>query len=164
MKREDARAMARELMDHHGLREWSLRFDRARRRAGACVHTRREIRLWGPWLTSTMRKQYVESSCTKLPTPWLVPHIITMRSGKRKLANLAPPIARAYRHTCPRLGHRGWGYAQCVEHGGNSIRLPDGSPLVVCVHALLMPRESLSGPTKGKLVNPVDSMLANYAV
>ena len=48
MKREDARAMARELMDHHGLREWSLRFDRARRRAGACVHTRREIRLSGP--------------------------------------------------------------------------------------------------------------------
>ena len=48
MKREDARAMARELMDRHGLREWSLRFDRARRRAGACVHTRREIRLSGP--------------------------------------------------------------------------------------------------------------------
>ena len=48
MKREDARAMARELMEHHGLRNWSLRFDRARRRAGACVHTRREIRLSGP--------------------------------------------------------------------------------------------------------------------
>ena len=48
MKREDARAMARELMDHHGLGEWSLRFDRARRRAGACVHMRREIRLSGP--------------------------------------------------------------------------------------------------------------------
>ena len=27
-------ALARELMDAHGLNEWGLRFDRARRRAG----------------------------------------------------------------------------------------------------------------------------------
>ena len=120
MKREDARAMARELMDRHGLREWSLRFDRARRRAGACVHTRREIRLSGPLVdlydSETVRGVILHE------------------------------------------------YAQCAEHGGNCIRLLDGSPLAVCVHALLMPRESLSGPIKGNPVNPADSMRANYAV
>ena len=157
MKREDARAMARELMDHHGL---IVRVD-AREHAS----TRdAKFAFRGRWLTSTTRKRYVESSCTKLPTHWLVPHIITMRSGRQKLANLVPPIARAYRHTYPRLSHHGWGYAQCAEHSENSIRLPDGSPLAVCVHALLMPRESLSGPTKDNLVNPADSTHANYAV
>lgn len=48
MEREDAQQMARELMKQHGLSEWSFRFDRARRRAGSCVHSRKEITLSGP--------------------------------------------------------------------------------------------------------------------
>ena len=163
MKREDARAMARELMDHHGLGNWSLRFDRARRRAGACVHTRREIRLSGPLVdlydAETVRGVILHE----------IAHALVGASHHHDAiwqakANLAPPIARAYRHTYPRLSHHGWGYAQCAEHSGNSIQLPDGSPLAVCVHALLMPRGSLSGPTKDNLVNPADSTRANYAV
>ena len=48
MERVDAQQMARELMNQHGLSEWSFRFDRARRRAGSCVHSRKEITLSGP--------------------------------------------------------------------------------------------------------------------
>ena len=48
MRREEARALARTLMDASGLVQWSFRFDRARRRAGACTHRTRTISLSGP--------------------------------------------------------------------------------------------------------------------
>ena len=60
MKREDAQQMARELMNQHGLSEWSFRFDRARRRAGLCVHSRKEITLSGPLTAHMMRQQFAE--------------------------------------------------------------------------------------------------------
>jgi predicted SprT family Zn-dependent metalloprotease len=41
----DAKKLARELMDQHGLSHWSLRFDNARRRYGVCRHRRQEIGL-----------------------------------------------------------------------------------------------------------------------
>ncbi|WP_371163970.1 SprT-like domain-containing protein [Buchananella felis] len=37
--------MARTLMDQHGLTNWTFKFDRARKRAGACSSTRRTISL-----------------------------------------------------------------------------------------------------------------------
>ena len=40
-----ARALARELMDRHGLDAWSFRFDRARRRLGCCRYDSRTITL-----------------------------------------------------------------------------------------------------------------------
>ncbi len=39
MKREEARVLARSLMDAAGLTDWRFRFDHAKRRAGACTHT-----------------------------------------------------------------------------------------------------------------------------
>ncbi|MGO3795491.1 MAG: SprT-like domain-containing protein [Pauljensenia sp.] len=48
MRREDARALARALMVHHGLADWTFRFDRARRRAGSCMHSTRTITLSAP--------------------------------------------------------------------------------------------------------------------
>lgn len=48
MRHEEARILARTLMDHHGLAEWTFRFDRARRRAGACAHATRTISLSAP--------------------------------------------------------------------------------------------------------------------
>ncbi|WP_312350344.1 SprT-like domain-containing protein [Actinomyces sp.] len=48
MRREDARVLARALMDHHGLADWTFRFDRARRRAGSCMHATRTITLSAP--------------------------------------------------------------------------------------------------------------------
>ena len=43
MKREEARALARSLMDASGLADWRFRFDHAKRRAGACTHSTRTI-------------------------------------------------------------------------------------------------------------------------
>ena len=48
MKREEARTLARSLMDAAGLTDWRFRFDHAKRRAGACTHTSRTISLSGP--------------------------------------------------------------------------------------------------------------------
>ncbi len=45
MHLDDARAMARGLMDEHGLHDWRLVLDRARTRAGVCRPARREIGL-----------------------------------------------------------------------------------------------------------------------
>lgn len=47
MRREEARTLARTLMDAHGLGDWGFRFDRARRRAGSCVHATHTITLSG---------------------------------------------------------------------------------------------------------------------
>lgn len=41
----DARTLARQLMDQHGLSDWTLVFDRAKTRAGVCRPQRREIGL-----------------------------------------------------------------------------------------------------------------------
>ncbi len=46
-----AQRMARGLMDAHGLQDWSLAVDRAKRRAGVCRYQRREISLSGPLTT-----------------------------------------------------------------------------------------------------------------
>lgn len=45
MQLDEARAMARQLMDHHGLHGWQLVFDRAKTRAGVCRPAQREIGL-----------------------------------------------------------------------------------------------------------------------
>lgn len=45
MKLADAQALARALMDDHGLTEWNFRFDRAKRRAGSCTYATRTITL-----------------------------------------------------------------------------------------------------------------------
>jgi predicted SprT family Zn-dependent metalloprotease len=42
---ETARALARELMDRHGLDAWHFRFDHARRRLGCCHYDSRTISL-----------------------------------------------------------------------------------------------------------------------
>lgn len=48
MNRQEARTLARSLMDAAGLAEWRFRFDNARRRAGVCAHKTRTISLSAP--------------------------------------------------------------------------------------------------------------------
>lgn len=45
MDLQRAAALAREIMDAHGLQAWAFGFDRGRRRAGACHHSTRTITL-----------------------------------------------------------------------------------------------------------------------
>ncbi len=51
MELEAARRLGRELLDEHGLGDWTLVFDRAKRRAGICRYATRQIGLSAP-LTS----------------------------------------------------------------------------------------------------------------
>ncbi|CAI9416204.1 SprT-like domain-containing protein [Nocardioides sp. T2.26MG-1] len=48
MELEAARRLGRELLDEHGLGEWTLVFDRAKRRAGICRYATRQIGLSAP--------------------------------------------------------------------------------------------------------------------
>ena len=48
MDLRDAYAMAEDLLDHHGLGEWSVAYDNAKRRAGICRFDRQEIGLSAP--------------------------------------------------------------------------------------------------------------------
>lgn len=48
MRRQEARDLARSLMDASGLFDWRFRFDHAKRRAGACTHATRTISLSRP--------------------------------------------------------------------------------------------------------------------
>lgn len=48
MDLEDARQLAHELMDQHGLTGWRFAFDQAKRRAGVCRHSQRVIGLSAP--------------------------------------------------------------------------------------------------------------------
>ena len=48
MQLTDAAQLGRTLLDEHGLTDWRLVFDRAKRRAGICRPDRREIGLSGP--------------------------------------------------------------------------------------------------------------------
>ena len=45
MDTNDALALARELLDRHGLPDWDVRLDHARRRAGSCRYAQRAITL-----------------------------------------------------------------------------------------------------------------------
>lgn len=48
MTLDDARALAETLLARHGLEDWSVTFDRARRRLGSCRPATRRITLSGP--------------------------------------------------------------------------------------------------------------------
>ena len=48
MQLDDAARRGRTLLDQHGLHDWSLVFDRAKRRAGVCREGRKEIGLSAP--------------------------------------------------------------------------------------------------------------------
>ncbi len=43
MTTEELEVRARSLMDRHGLTDWKIRFDRARRRAGCCLYAQKTL-------------------------------------------------------------------------------------------------------------------------
>ncbi|WP_242491800.1 SprT-like domain-containing protein [Actinomyces minihominis] len=53
----DAVKYARAVLDHYGLHGWTVRWDRAKRRAGCCYHSRREITL-----SRTLARLYPEDA------------------------------------------------------------------------------------------------------
>lgn len=110
-----AEAMARALMAEHGLRDWSLVFDRAKRRAGICRYDRREIGLSAP-LTALHPEADVRDTVLHEIAHALVGarhgHDAVWRatarrigcSGERCVSRDAPELDGAWVGTCP-AGH-----------------------------------------------------------
>lgn len=108
--------MARALMAEHGLRGWSLVFDRAKRRAGVCRYDRREIGLSAP-LTALHDEADVRDTVLHEIAHALVGarhgHDADWRatatrigcSGERCVSRDAPELEGAWIGTCP-AGHR----------------------------------------------------------
>ncbi|WP_176770701.1 SprT-like domain-containing protein [Microbacterium sp. 77mftsu3.1] len=56
-KTEQARVLARELMDEHGLTDWRIRIDNTTRRLGACDRSRKTILLSRQYITAGSAQQ-----------------------------------------------------------------------------------------------------------
>ena len=116
MELAEAAAMARRLLDQHGLHEWRVVFDRAKRRAGICREDRREIGLSAP-LTRLHSEAEVRDTVLHEVAHALVGaqhgHDAVWRatarrigcSGERCLSPDAPTIEGDWVGTC-RAGHR----------------------------------------------------------
>ena len=112
----EAASMGRRLLDTHGLHDWSLVFDRARRRAGICRAARREIGLSAP-LTALhpedeVRDTILHEIAHALVGPrhghdevWRAMAVRIGCSGQRCSSEDAPTIDGDWVGTCP-AGHR----------------------------------------------------------
>lgn len=113
---EEAARLARTLMVEHGLSDWTLVFDRAKRRAGICRYDRRQIGLSAP-LTALHDEAEVRDTILHEIAHALVGarhgHDALWRatarrigsSGERCVARDAPELEGAWVGTCA-AGHR----------------------------------------------------------
>ena len=97
MKREEARALARSLMDASGLVDWRFRFDHAKRRAGACTHSTHTISLSGP-LTDLYDADTIRGVILHE-----IAHALGAPDSARLPSSLPSPDA-PWVGTCPRCG------------------------------------------------------------
>ncbi len=115
MDLRDAYAMAEDLLDHHGLRDWAIVYDNAKRRAGICRFDRREIGLSAP-LTRLHDEHDVRDTILHEVAHALAGprhgHDETWRriartigcSGERRMSAESPQVAAAWLGVC-RAGH-----------------------------------------------------------
>lgn len=113
---EDAAELARGLMAAHGLHEWSLVFDRAKRRAGICRYERRQIGLSAPLTElhdeADVRDTVLHEIAHALVGPrhghdavWRATARRIGCSGDRVVRREAPELEGAWVGTCA-AGHR----------------------------------------------------------
>ncbi|MFC4782859.1 SprT family zinc-dependent metalloprotease [Nocardioides sp. MAHUQ-72] len=112
----EAARLGRELLDEHGLRGWTIVFDRAKRRAGVCRPGRKEIGLSAP-LTALHPEAEVRDTILHEVAHALVGvrhghdevwRAMALRigcSGQRCGSEDAPSIEGSWAGTCP-AGHR----------------------------------------------------------
>jgi len=103
---EETRALARELMDRHGLQDWTLRFDTAKRRAGLCRYDRRLISLSKP--------------LTALYTPEQVRETV-LHEIAHALAGAAAGHGASWQSIARRIGASG---QRCVDPGAPTVPAP----------------------------------------
>ncbi|ARD42404.1 SprT-like domain-containing protein [Actinomyces gaoshouyii] len=115
MDPHDASALARDLMDAHGLHDWELALDRARRRAGQTDHARRRISLSRALMTlyspSEARETILHEIAHARVGPghghdavWVAEARRLGASGKRLVASDAPSLPGRWVGICP-VGH-----------------------------------------------------------
>lgn len=116
MDLDEAARMARGLLDDHGLRDWTLVFDRAKRRAGICRPHQRQIGLSGPLTRlhdeAEVRDTVLHEVAHALVGPrhghdavWRATALRIGCSGRRCSDPDAPTIEGDWAGTCP-AGHR----------------------------------------------------------
>ena len=116
MERDQAARLGRELLDEHGLADWRIVLDRAKRRAGICRYARREIGLSGP-LTALHPEEEVRDTILHEiahalvggrhghDEVWRATALRIGCSGQRCASADAPQIEGDWVGTCP-AGHR----------------------------------------------------------
>ncbi|MFC6287592.1 SprT-like domain-containing protein [Nocardioides sp. GCM10027113] len=116
MDLNEAARLGRWLLDEHGLHDWSLVFDRAKRRAGVCRAGRRQIGLSGPLTEihpeAEVRDTLLHEIAHALVGPrhghdevWRATALRIGCSGSRCSSEDAPAIEGDWVGTCP-AGHR----------------------------------------------------------
>ncbi|MCR6032800.1 M48 family peptidase [Nocardioides sp. zg-579] len=116
MDLDEAARMARGLLDEHGLRDWTVVFDRAKRRAGICRPAQRQIGLSGPLTAlhdeAEVRDTVLHEVAHALVGPrhghdavWRATAVRIGCSGRRCSDPDAPAIEGDWVGTCPG-GHR----------------------------------------------------------
>lgn len=112
----EAQALARALLDEHGLRDWTVVLDRAKRRAGVCRPGRKEIGLSGPLTAlhpeAEVRDTILHEIAHALVGPrhghdtvWRATALRIGASGERCTSADAPVIDGDWVGLCP-AGHR----------------------------------------------------------
>lgn len=113
---DEAGRMARRLLDEHGLRDWTVVFDRAKRRAGICRPHQRQIGLSAPLTVlhdeAEVRDTVLHEVAHALVGPrhghdavWRATALRIGCSGRRCSDPDAPSIEGDWVGTCP-AGHR----------------------------------------------------------
>jgi predicted SprT family Zn-dependent metalloprotease len=116
MELDAAERLARGLMAEHGLRGWTFRFDRARRRAGLCRYDRREISVSGPLAAlygeADVREVVLHEIAHALVGPrhahddvWRAAARRLGASGRRVVRESSPEVDGDWVGVCP-AGHR----------------------------------------------------------
>lgn len=116
MELDEARRLGLALLEEHGLRDWSLTFDRAKRRAGACRYATRQISLSAPLtvlhpvgeVTDTILHEIAHALVGARhghDAVWRATALRIGCTGQRCTSVDAPTIEGAWVGTCP-SGHR----------------------------------------------------------
>jgi hypothetical protein len=116
MNLNDAAQLGRRLLDEHGLTDWALVFDRAKRRAGVCRPDRKQVGLSAPLTAlhpeAEVRDTLLHEIAHALVGPrhghdevWRATAVRIGCSGQRCSSAEAPGIEGSWVGTCP-AGHR----------------------------------------------------------